>query len=185
MSLPSVIDSNAAQHILDVAELASKGWKPMHISKELGIPFAAVKKAIEQWEEILRNDMESRDAARDYLNRMVSNYDDLLKVAHENLDNLKSHVFDEKISAQINATLKNIADFEAKRVDALQKAGLLDAHDLGDELAEREEREAQLINILRNDLCNDCKYVVAVKLQALTNQVEAVQVFDDEAVDSQ
>lgn len=179
MTLPSVIDSTAGQQILDVAELAAKGWKPMHISKELGIPFAAVKKNIEMWEEILRNDLESRDAARDYLNRMVDSYDTLLKKSHENLDNLKDMRFDEKISAQINATLKNIADFEAKRVDALQKAGLLDAHDLGDELAEREEREAQLIKILRDDLCQNCKMVVATKLQSLTNQVEVVQVFDE------
>lgn len=179
MTLPSVIDSNAGQQILDVAELASKGWKPMAISKELGIPFAAVKKNIEYWEEILRNDLESRDAARDYLNRMVSNYDDLLRKSHENLDQLQLMDFDEKVSAQVNATLKNIADFEAKRVDALQKAGLLDAHDLGDELAEREAREAQLIQILRDDLCSNCKQVVAVKLQALTNQVEAVQVYDE------
>lgn len=180
MTLPSVIDSNAGQQILDVAELAAKGWKPMAISKELGIPYAAVKKNIEHWEELLRNDLESRDAARDYLNRMVDSYDDLLRKSHENLDNLKKENFNEKISAQINATLKNIADFEAKRVDALQKAGLLDAHDLGDELAEREQREAQLIEILRNDLCANCKQVVAVKLQALTNQVEVVQVFEDE-----
>ena len=179
MSVPSVIDSNAGQQILDVAELAAKGWKPMAISKQLGIPFAAVKKNIELWEEILRNDLESRDAALDYLNRMVDSYDTLLRKSHENLDNLRLMDFDEKVSAQINATLKNIADFEAKRVDALQKAGLLDAHDLGDELAEREEREAKLIQILREDLCSNCQQVVAVKLQALTKQVEAVQVFDE------
>lgn len=179
MSVPSVIDSNAAKQILDIAELAAKGWKPMAISKELGVPFAAVKKGIEQWEEILRNDIESRDAARDYLNRMVSNYDDLIRKAHENLDELRRMLFDEKVSAQINATLKNIADFEAKRVDSLQKAGLLDAHELGDELAEREERERQLIEILRNDLCSDCKHVVAAKLQSLTNEVEVVQVYED------
>lgn len=179
MTLPAVIDSEAGQVILDVAELAAKGWKPMAISKELGLPFAAVKKATAQWEEILRNDLESRDAARDYLNRMVSSYDDLLRKSYENLDNLRGMDFDEKVSAQINATLKNIADFEAKRVDALQKAGLLDAHELGDELAEREERETQLINILRNDLCSDCQQVVAVRLQALTQQAEIVQVFDE------
>ena len=179
MTLPSVIDSEAGRQILDVAELAAKGYKPMAISKQLSIPFAAVKKAIEQWEEILRNDIESRDAARDYLNRMVDSYDDLLKKSHDNLDQLNTLDFDEKISAQINATLKNIAEFQAKRVDALQKAGLLDAHELGDELAEREQREAQLIEILRNDLCSDCQMVVATKLQALTNEVEVVQVFEE------
>lgn len=176
MSVPEVIDSNAAQIILDVAELHVKGWKPMHIAKKLGIPFAQVKSSIVQWQEILTQDLESRDAARDHLNKMVAQYDDLIKRAFDNLDNLDTMVFDEKISAQRNATLKNIADFEAKRVDALQKAGLLDAHDLGDELAEREQREEMLINILRNDLCPSCTIVVRDKITAMTGIVEGTVV---------
>jgi hypothetical protein len=132
------------------------------------------------WRDLVAADHDGRDIAKDHLNRMVKHYDDLIQKSHQNLEDLESLEYDEKVSAQVNATLRNIADYEAKRLDALQKAGLLDASDLGDELAEREEREEIIINILRDDLCPDCKMVVARKLQKLTNKVEETVVYPDE-----
>lgn len=172
----SLIDTEAFEIIEKVAELHVQGTKPMTIAKSLGMKVVEVKHAIEQWNEMLRRDAESTDMARDHLNRMVSHYDDLIVRSYGVLKDLDSMAFDEKVAAQKNATLKNISDYEARRVDALQKAGLLDAHDLGDELAEREEREAALINILRNHLCDNCKREVAYRLGQLTGQVEVVRV---------
>ena len=158
MSELAIIDSDAFKLIEDVADLHVKGISPYTIARRLSIKVVEAKAAIQQWETIIQNDMDSRDAARDYLNKLVAHYDTLISKAHENLDELDTMTFDEKVSAQRNATMKNIADFEAKRVDLLQKAGLLDAGELGDELAEREEREAlDFLEILRNDLCTDCK----------------------------
>lgn len=132
-------------------------------------------------QEIVRDDLEARDAAKDHLNDMVARYQYLMDEAQKNLDDLKALAFDEKVSAQINATLKNIADWDAKRVDYLQKAGLYDQGGLGDELAEREEREQQILQILRNDLCPDCARVVRDKLTRLTGKVEG-EVIDVEHV---
>jgi hypothetical protein len=121
---------------------------------------------------IIRDDMDARDAAKDHLNDMVQRYQMLMDEAQQNLEELKGLNYDEKVSAQINATLKNIADFDAKRVDYLQKAGLFDTGSLGDELAEREEREQQILQILRSDLCPTCTAVVRDKLTKLTGVVE-------------
>lgn len=177
MSELAIVDADAFSHIEKVADLYVKGvTSPYTIARRLGIKAVEAKAAIEQWHEIIQNDAEARDVARDHLNAMVKRYDKLLQEANENLDRLNSLEFDEKISAQINATLKNIADFDAKRVDLLQKAGLLDAHELGDELAEREQREAMLLNILRNDLCDHCKVTVRDRLTALTGVVEGTVV---------
>lgn len=175
----AIIDSDAFKFMESVAELHLKNRSPYQIARELGIKVVEAKAAIAQWEEIVRNDMDSRDAARDHLNAMVKRYELLMHEAQDNLDNLKAMVFDEKVSAQINSTLKNIADFDAKRVDLLQKAGLLDAHDLGDELAEREEREAMIIEILRNDLCKSCQNHVKDKLTVLSGVVEGTVVDDN------
>lgn len=172
----SLIDTEAFEIVEKVAQLHVTGMKPLTIAKQLGMKTLEVKKAIEQWNEMLRRDSESSDMARDYLNRMVSHYDDLIEKSYRILKDLDSLVFDEKIAAQKNTTLKNISEYESRRVDFLQKAGLLDAHDLGDELAEREEREAALINILRNHLCDGCKKEVAYRLSQLTGQVESVRV---------
>lgn len=180
MSLPAVIDTDAFESIEKVAKLYAEGvTSPYTIARRLGIKVVEARASLEQWHEILREDQSSTDAARDALNVMLQRYDKLLEEANHNLENLKALVFDEKVSAQIVATTKLIGDLDAKRVDLLQKAGLLDAHDLGDELAEREEREEALINILRNDLCPDCRMTVARKLQEVTQTVEATVVYDE------
>lgn len=179
MSL-SVIESDAFKRMEEVAHLYVQGvTSPYTIARRLNIKVVEAKAAIEQWQGVLRADQDSKDAARDALNVMLERYDILLTEANQNLKDLKALVFDEKVSAQINTTIKTIADLDKVRVDLLQKAGLLDAHDLGDELAEREQREELLINILRNDLCPECRNVVARKLQEVTNTVEAVVVHDD------
>lgn len=176
-NLPSVIDTDTFESIEKVAKLYGQGITSPHtIARRLGIKVVEARQAIDQWHEILRQDADSRDAARDSLNVLLQRYDKLLEEANDNLDNLKTLVYDEKISAQINATIKIIGDLDAKRVSLLREAGLLDAADLGDELVEREEREAMLLKILREDLCDDCKIVVRDRLSVLTGQVEGTVV---------
>lgn len=176
MSELAIIDSDAFKRMEEVAELHLKGKTPYAIAKQLKIKVVEAKHSIAQWQDIVNSDMSSRDAARDHLNAMVQRYDRLISESHDNLKNLQDMSFDEKVSAQINATLKNIADFDAKRVDLLQKAGLLDASDLGDELAEMEEKHQILIDILRNDLCEHCKPHVMHKLKRVTGKVEEIKV---------
>jgi hypothetical protein len=168
----SVVDSNAFDRINKVAELHLQGKSPYAIARALSIKMGEAREAIRQWQEIVNNDMASRDAARDHLNAMVVRFDTLIAEANDNLENLGTLNYDEKISNQINSTLRLIADLDSKRVDLLQKAGLLDAADLGDELAEREEREAMILDILRNDLCEDCQATVRNKLTRMTGVVQ-------------
>lgn len=182
MSELAIIDSDAFDHVKQVADLYVKGVTSPHtIARRLGMKVVEVRTALEQWHEIIRNDPGSQDEARDALTVMLQRYDTLLSEANDNLDSLKTLEYDEKVSAQINATLKLIGDLDAKRVDLLQKAGLLDAHDLGDELAEREEREALLLGILKHDLCDNCKVVVRDKWTRATGTVDG-DVVDAEVV---
>lgn len=172
MSTPAVIDSDGFAFMEKVWDLHLQSKSPYMIARTLGVKQVDVKFAIEQMQLIIRDDIESRDAAKDHLNDMVQRYQMLMDEAQKNLEDLKALSFDEKVSGQINATLKNIADFDKTRVDFLQKAGLYDNGDLGDELAEREEREQQILQILRTDLCPACAAVVRDKLTKLTGVVE-------------
>lgn len=173
MSELSIVESDAFENIKRVGDLYAEGTtSPFTIARRLSMTVVEVRGYLETWHEIIRSDAESKDLARDALHTMLERYDRLIARAHENVKDLESLDYDEKVSAQINATLKNIADWDSKRVDLLQKAGLLDAGELGDELAQREEREALLINILRNDLCDECKVTVRDKIAILTGHVE-------------
>jgi len=49
---------------------------------------------------------------------------------------------------------------------------------MGDHVADMEEKMGIMVSILRNDLCPVCKKTVAQKLQQVTNQVEAVRVYE-------
>lgn len=178
-----IVDEEFNERRNKVADLMMQGKSEFAVARELSLKVVEVKAYWNQWKDLVAQDEDGRDAAKDYLNRMVKHYDLLIEKSHQNLKDLASLAYDEKVSAQVNATLKNIADYEAKRVDALQKAGLLDASDLGDELAEREEREALLISILQNDLCEDCKQVVRDKLTVLTGQVQGT-VVESEVIDN-
>jgi hypothetical protein len=172
LSQLAVIDEEFNEKRNNVADLMIQGNSEYAVARQLHMKVVEVKNYWNQWKDLLASDDDGRDVAKDHLNRMVKHYDLLIEKSHANLKDLHGLVFDEKISAQVNSTLKNIADFEAKRVDALQKAGLLDGSALGDELAEREEREAILIDILKNDLCDDCRPPIMTKIRKLTGKTE-------------
>lgn len=171
MSL-SIVESDAFKRVEEVAELHLQSKTPYQIARKLGIKVVEVKESIAQWQEIVRNDMDARDAARDYLNDMVHRYDKLIARANDNLEDLRSLEYDEKISAQINATIKTIGELDAKRVDFLQKAGMFAAGELGDEMARLEDERDQILHILRNELCPECQARIRDSLSRLTGQVE-------------
>ena len=169
-------DGDRFEQMERVASLRLTGKSDTAVAKELGLQRKVVIELFAEYRESLSRDGLARDLARDHLNQMVVHYDKLIEESYKLLSSLKSMAFGEKVSAQINATLKNISDYESRRVDALQKAGLLDASDLGDELAEMEEKQQILINILRNDLCVNCRPNVMNKLRRVTGQVEEIKV---------
>lgn len=179
MSELSVYEGDAFKQVEKVANHMLKGHSEFKTARDLGMKVVEVKALWNQYKELLERDTFARDAARDYLNLMVVQYDELIVGLHANLKDLDTLEYDVQTSNQRVSTARAIADMQAKRVDAMQKAGLLDQGDLGDELAEREKQEAALVDILRNDLCENCTAVVAHKLQKITGKVEATQVFDD------
>jgi hypothetical protein len=74
--------------------------------------------------------------------------------------------------------LKSLADVEGKRVDLLQKAGLLDNQQIGDEVIEMEKKHEILIGILREVTsdCPHCKVEVARRLSSVTGKTETIVV---------
>ena len=74
--------------------------------------------------------------------------------------------------------LKLIADIEAKRIDMLNKAGVLENNDMADEILESERKQEILVGILRDvtSSCDHCKWEVSKRLSQVTGQVEAVVV---------
>lgn len=152
------------------------------VAKELGIPRKEVVALQKDYSDALANDAEARDLARDHLHRMVRHFDALIAKFYKLLDEIDTLEFGHQVAAQKNATLRSIADLESKRLDSLQKAGLLDSAELGDELAKWEEEKEILLSVL-NDLCPACQSNVGARLTRLRGGV--VQAIDVEVIENE
>ena len=176
-------DSVYYERMNTVAEMTLTGHSVAEIARELGITRKAAQDILNDWKESAIVSHETRDRALDALNVMDEHYNKLIRQSYKALEQIEddielSGVTPQRIQQKLNG-IKLVADLEAKRLDALQKAGLLDAAEMGDHVADMEEKVAIMVSILRNDLCPDCKRKVAQKLQQVTQQVEAIVVRDD------
>lgn len=133
----------------EVMKYYGKGYKPFQIAKELGIARKVVDEHITEWKESIRGTSFIRDRVEEHLAQMDDHFDELSKQLHYTLDAIDKHTTDPQLMAQRTAAIKAIAEVTGKRIDALQKAGLLDAADLGDEIAENERKMSELLAILR------------------------------------
>lgn len=165
-----------------VVELKLQGMQPHEIMKETGLQRKVVVAHIEDWKRTAAASAVLQDRALDALNSMDAHFDMLIKKTWETMgqveDDLTIHgTTPQRIQQKLNA-IKTVAELDAKRLDALQKAGLLEGADMGDQVAAMEEKQAKLVAILRNDLCPACKKVVGVKLQEITKQTESIVIYD-------
>lgn len=168
------VESTRFELMEKVIDLDIDGYTETMIAKKLNIKRKDVLELLADYRAALSQDMLARDLARDHLHKMVKQYDRLIRRYNELINDIDSLHFSHQVAGQKNAALKAIADLEAKRVDALQKAGLLESGDLGDELVEMEEKQAIVVDILRNDLCDACKQKVAYKLSQVSGRAEVI-----------
>lgn len=152
-----------------IVELDLQGLNPTQIAKETGLQRKVVVRQLEEVRVAWQNDAEARDLARDHLNKLVKHYDVLIKKFYELLDDLETLQFNDRVAGQRNAALKAVAEMEGKRVDALQKAGLLESAELGDEIAQWEEEKQEILSILKN-LCPVCRAKVGARIAALNGE---------------
>lgn len=171
--LPEDITDNIRFEMMEkVAERMLMGENATNIAKSLKIPRKEVIALQQEYRMVLTQDNEARDLARDYLHQMVEHYTKLIKKFYDLVDEIEILDFNHQVAAQKNAALKAIAELEAKRVDALQKAGLLESAELGDEIAQWEEEKETMLSVLR-DLCPNCQSQVGSRLTALRGGIVA------------
>lgn len=159
-----------------VVEEMLKGNNPTQIARELGIKRTEVLDHIDTWRGLMRSDNSIQQRAREALTGADQHYAMIINRAWETVE--QADAADQlNIKAQ---SLKLIADVQQKQIDMLQKAGLLENNELGDQLIETERKQEILISILREvtSSCDHCKFEVARRLTEATGKVEAV-IIDD------
>ena len=160
-----------------VVEELLKGNNPTQIAKALELKRAEVIEMLELWRGLMHSDNGIRERAKEALAGADQHYAMLINRAWETVEQA-----DVNADLRTKATaLKLIADIEGKRIDMLQKAGLLENNELSAQLMETERKQELLMSILKEvtSSCPNCKVEVARRLSQVTGQSQEVVIVSD------
>jgi hypothetical protein len=122
-----------------------KGNDPTKISKELDIPRTKVVSLIKEWQVVASDNTAIRARAKEALAAADEHYSRLISKAYEVIDEATTTADLRSKSGGI----KLVMDLESKRIEMLQKAGLLENKELAEEMIEIERRQEILMVILK------------------------------------
>lgn len=151
-----------------------KGNDPTIISKELSIPRQKVVSLINEWKVMASANDAIRARAKEALAGADAHYSKLISKSYEIIDEAS---MTNNLSAKTQA-IKLVMDIESKRIDMLQKAGLLENKELAEEMVEIERRQEVLMGILR-DVASEYPQVrdeIMRRLSAIAKESEVITV---------
>jgi hypothetical protein len=129
-----------------VVERYLQGSDPTQISKELNMSRQRVVGFIDEWRSMASDNAAIRARAKEALVAADTHYNKLIKQTYEVIDEATTTA---NLSAKTTA-IKLVLDIETRRIDMLQKAGLLENKELAEEMLAIEKRQDVLVAILRD-----------------------------------
>jgi hypothetical protein len=160
-----------------VVEEYLKGSDPTAISKQLAIPRQRVVTLINEWKVMASANEAIRARAKEALAAADTHYSKLISRSYEVIDEAS---MTNNLGAK-TAAIKLVMDIESKRIDMLQKAGLLENKELAEEMVEIENRQQVLMSILR-DIASEYPQVrdeIMKRLSAISKKDEVITVIHD------
>jgi hypothetical protein len=142
-------EDNLIEHLDKVNKVVEeylKGSEPTQISKELDMPRQKVVTYINEWKQMASDNAAIRARAKEALVGADTHYNKLINKAYEVIDDATTTA---NLSAK-TAAIKLVLDIEARRIDMLQKAGLLENKELAEEMLEIENKQEILVGILKD-----------------------------------
>jgi sugar-specific transcriptional regulator TrmB len=143
------MNDDLVKHLDLVNKVASeylKGSDASEISKVLDIPRPRVMTLLNDWRSMVSNNQAINARAKEALAGADQHYSSLIKKTYEVIDAADSTA---NLTAKTTA-IKLIADIENKRLEMLQKAGLLDNKEIAEQIIEMERKQDILIKILKD-----------------------------------
>ena len=143
------MNDDLVKHLDLVNKVASeylKGSDASEISKVLDIPRPRVMTLLNDWRSMVSNNQAINARAKEALAGADQHYSSLIKKTYEVIDAADSTA---NLTAKTTA-IKLIADIENKRLEMIQKAGLLYNKEIADQIIEMERKQDILIKILKD-----------------------------------
>jgi hypothetical protein len=129
-----------------VVEEYLKGNDPTRIAKTLDLPRTRVVELLNEWKVMASANDAIRARAKEALASADAHYSKLITQAYEVIEDANTTA---NLPAKTTA-IKLVMDLESRRIDMLQKAGLLENKELAEEMIAIEKRQEVLMGILRD-----------------------------------
>jgi hypothetical protein len=142
-------EQQIVQHLDTVNKVVGeylKGNDPTKISKQLDMPRTKVVSLIKEWQTMASDNSAIRARAKEALAAADEHYSRLISQAYEVIEEATTTA---NLTAK-TAGIKLVMDLESKRIEMLQKAGLLENKELAEEMLEIERRQDILMKILKD-----------------------------------
>jgi hypothetical protein len=168
---------NHLDEVNRVVEEYLKGSDATRISKDLAMPRTRVVAHLDEWKRMASDNTVIRARAKEALAAADAHYNKLINKAYEVID-------DATTTANLNAKtagIKLVMDIESKRIDMLQKAGLLENKELAEEMVEIEKRQEVLVGILRDIASShpEVRDLIMQRLSAVAKEGEVITIVHD------
>jgi hypothetical protein len=168
---------NHLDEVNRVVEEYLKGSDATRISKDLAMPRTRVVAHLDEWKRMASDNTVIRARAKEALAAADAHYNKLINKAYEVID-------DASTTANLNAKtagIKLVMDIESKRIDMLQKAGLLENKELAEEMVEIEKRQEVLVGILRDIASShpEVRDLIMQRLSAVAKEGEVITIVHD------
>jgi NADH:ubiquinone oxidoreductase subunit E len=173
-------EDNLIEHLDKVNRVVEeylKGSEATQISKELDIPRQKVVGYINEWKQMASDNAAIRARAKEALVGADTHYNKLINKAYEVIDDATTTA---NLSAK-TAAIKLVLDIEARRIDMLQKAGLLENKELAEEMLEIERKQDILVNILK-DIASEYPQIrdeIMRRLSSFSKDKEVITIVSD------
>ena len=173
-------EEDLVKHLDQVNDVVSeylKGNDPTVISKELDIPRTRVVSLINEWKTMASDNAAIRARAKEALVGADTHYSKLITKAYEVIDEASLL---NNLSAKTQG-IKLVMDIESKRIDMLQKAGLLENKELAEEMIDIERKQEVLVGILR-DIASEhpeVRDIIMQRLSSIAKDGEVITVVHD------
>jgi hypothetical protein len=173
-------EDNLIEHLDKVNKVVEeylKGSEATQISKELDIPRQKVVTYINEWKQMASDNAAIRARAKEALVGADTHYNKLINKAYEVIDDATTTA---NLSAK-TAAIKLVLDIEARRIDMLQKAGLLENKELAEEMLEIERKQEVLVNSLK-DIASEYPQIrdeIMRRLSSVSKDKEVITIVSD------
>jgi hypothetical protein len=173
-------EAQLIEHLDQVNKVVEKylqGAEPTQISKELDMPRQKVVGYLNEWKQMASDNAVIRARAKEALVGADAHYNKLISKAYEVIDDATTTA---NLTAKTSA-IKLVLDIESKRIDMLQKAGLLENKELAEEMVEIERRQEVLVGILREIASEhpEVRDIIMQRLSVIAKEGEVITVVHD------